>query len=192
VRVGRSGHKFQSPEPAQVRGKSNEDCLQWKSHSTVMRDKIQCSKSFAPWTSRPEVICGKSLPARAKDMTNVCFATLMKQDKCLARRHKRPRKSIQELSSDLYLDLAQAVQRCPWSKGDMRCLLQGSQVYSYAADGIFKPEHHLRVQGFGSNLSLMRVSDAEVRGMAGEAFFAPCIGVCLYAIVLLPNGRWWS
>jgi hypothetical protein len=139
----------------------------------------------------PFVSLGKKLHSRHKDMLNICMASYWKPACAEAQSKGLPIPSIDSMRAGLFCDLSQSVQRKPWSQGVIRCLVQGSVLYSFEHDAVMRPEHHLRLQGMRSNFDISSLSDPEIRALAGEGFCLPCIATCIWALFLEPSADWW-
>lgn len=164
----------------------------WKTHSVAMRDKLGVSAKYAPWSARPDVYAAKLLSPRYKDVIDIAWTAHVQQSKAEAQRQGQPQPSDSDLRQGFFVDIGQAVQRRPWHRGPLRTICQGSAIYSYEADGVLRPQQLLRLQGLGTNLRVSRLSDNEIRSLAGEGFTWPCIASALWAAYLEPEAPWWK
>ena len=164
----------------------------WKKHSVVMRDKLGMSAKHAPWTTRPDVFAAKALAPRYQDVLDVAWTAHVKQQRTAAAANCLPPPTDTEMRRGFFVDVGQAVQRRPWHHGPLRMICQTSFVYSFEADGVIKPAQCLRLQGLGKHLNLAKLSDCEIRSLAGEGFAWPCVGSALWAAFLEPAAPWWT
>ena len=101
----------------------------------------------------------------------------------------------EKVRKGLYLHLDQAVQRKPWKKENVGCLLQGSEIYSYEADMTLPAITHCRLQGFPEWYAWdFANSDTQQRQyqrtLAGEGYSYQVAAIALYAAFLTEDGPW--
>lgn len=70
-------------------------------------------------------------------------------------------------------------------------LLPGSCLYSFEADTVLSPIHHLAIMGQPFRSDFSRMPLHELKSLAGEGFAAPCISAAVAAFALNPWGPWW-
>jgi hypothetical protein len=124
---------------------------------------------------------------RYRELIDLAWAIRVKQDKA----ESNPPKSMSQLKEGFFAYIDQAIARTPWTAHNMRTLTQSSLIYSYEGEGVLRPWQHMCLQGHARNLNLVRLSDAEVKSIAGEGFACPCIGLVTYCVFLEPAAPWW-
>lgn len=165
---------------------------EWQVHSMRVRDDLNVSAGFAPWTSREDVVHCKSFPPRHKDVLDCAWISHTRACRQQAKAAGVPAPSADEMKVGFFTDVGQAVQRKPWSSQCMRCLCSNSLVYSHEADGIITPRQHLQLQGLPKASNFSSISETSIRDLAGEGFFAGCIGSVLWAAILEGVAPWWK
>jgi len=173
----------------QMRNKS-----QWELHSATVRDSLNVPIDFHPWTSSPaRRLVGLPQCARALDLLDCAFIDSGQQARKAAARAGLPEPTDADVARSLFVDVSQSVLRRPWRKGGLACLAQSACIYSFEADRILTPLDHFALQGFpASTLRTEGRSPAQLRSMAGEAFFLASFGAALYAYYLNDKAPWWS
>ncbi len=174
-----------------MKAKASSKGTAWATQSKSIRSKLKVSADFSPWTTRPEAVVARTLHPRYRDLTDLAMATVWKSEVAMAKKLKVPPPTIDSLRSNLFCDLSQGALRKPWSQGSVRCLIQGSLMYTYEADALFRAEHHFRLQGMRDGLDFSQLTDADIRGLAGEGLCLPCIGVIIWALFLESRAAWW-
>ena len=98
---------------------------------------------------------------------------------------------------NFWADPSQMVGRKPWSVGMLRCLTQASWSYTFEHDFVLSGYDELRLQGVPLDCApqghgTVSFSDANLRSLAGEAFFCPVATAVVYGFYLNPFAAWWS
>jgi hypothetical protein len=141
---------------------------------------------YRPWTSRDDVFCAKGMQNRHKECVDIAYIHHLKD-----LRSNGPLPPFADTVKDFFVDVGQSVDRKPWSAGRLRTLCQGSLFYSFEVDAMVKAVHHLHLQGHG-DLQLDTLSEHDCRALAGEGFFAGCIGTVLWSAFLDSRMPWWQ
>lgn len=112
-----------------VVGAGAKQSFQWNVHSAKLRDTMQISPDFAPWTSRPEVklrnfpVVSAATRSRMLDLMNIAWAARLREGK--------GKLDVKALKQGFYVNLSQACQRKPW--GSIGTMLQGNQERKHIA-----------------------------------------------------------
>jgi hypothetical protein len=92
----------------------------------------------------------------------------------------------------LYIDLSQCISRKKWGSEGF-CLTTTSLIYDFEMDQVWSPKAHLALQGHPvTDLSLEGFSQSDLKDLAGEGMFIPCVGMLMLAIFLNPHSPWWA
>ncbi len=164
-------------------GTSSELFKQWRKHSAKVRAMVQVSPQFDGWSSRQGIrLAGFPRSERCLDALNVAWA---------ARLMSATSKQVtsDELRQGYWVNVAQSVDRRPW--GGPGCLTTKGVWYSFERDFCLDGFDTLRLQGQPSDISAAGLGCGALKQLAGEAFFAPCIGNALLALYLSPYATWW-
>lgn len=92
-----------------------------------------------------------------------------------------------DLPAQLFVDISQNHIRRPLSNADgtVRALLTSTDLYHFGTDRCLVPLEHLLLQGYSPDVVLPDLlSDSDVRQMAGEAIFLPCLATVLWCLNL--------
>jgi hypothetical protein len=163
-------------------GASSELFKEWRKHSGKMRTLYRVSPSFAGWTQRPNVkLLGFPRCERALDVLNVGWA---------ARVMSAPTGATSNaLTENYWVNVAQSVDRKPW--GGPGCLTSNGVWYTYERDFCLDGVDTLQLQGYPSDVAVAGLTSGVLKELAGEAFFAGCIGTALMSVYLSPYASWW-
>ena len=166
------------------------EVAEWCHHSTRMREELVMSSKAAPWTSRENKfdhkLHGLSICPRVRDCLNIMWAF---------RRHQIGYDVLPaEVRKEMWCNPSQGVQRKPISHGPP-CFLQNTTPYSYEYDVCLSGFDMLRCMGFPGHPGVAPehiFKDADLRSLAGEAFFLPCMTVLACAYYCNPSAPWWK
>ena len=168
--------------------KRGQQFFKWPSYSAKVRSELGVCGDFAPWTSLPSIKL-HGVPrhcARVIDLINVSWIDVLTQNNRIPACDRTPASS---LTTNLFVDISQAVQRRPWKKG-IRTIVKNSLLYSFEADCVFSAAMLLRLHGF-PNIET-ELSHSQLQGLAGESWSLPCMATAFYAFVLNGRAPWWA
>jgi len=154
--------------------------------SAKARERLNISSEHAPWT-RSASLGGFPCCPRNKDVLDIAWAAHTKEMPIHT--------STKELAADFWADPSQQLSRRPWStNGIVRTFTQTSTPYSYQEDVFLSGYDMLRCHGapLGCALESGKITDAQLRSLAGESFAAPVLTVVLHAYWLNPFAFWWQ
>ena len=100
------------------------------------------------------------------------------------------RESLTEAMKGHWVDFTQAIQHKP--HGALATLNQTGLNYSFEKNIVLSGWAHMKILGLPDQVSLLGLSDREVRSLAGEAFSAPDIITILFAYYANPFAPWWT
>ena len=163
-----------------ARGAKPEDNFrQWQQTSLNLRNKMNVSPTFAPWTSRASFTgAGVNLTPRVKDLMDCVAASMM-------RAGNLSMAQLPEKLKDTILDVSQSHSRKAFTfEGTHKCLTTSSTLYSYRLDRCILPLETLWWQGYPRCLKIPPgMSAADVKDFAGEGMSLPCLATCLFALI---------
>ncbi len=170
--------------------KVGADCAQWKAHSARWRSELNIPPTFQPWTSRPE-FKGLGVPSnkRSLDLLDCSWVQACKK-RNIGMGPAMTKTGIQQkLHEDLVVDISQSHARRPMSdQGVLRTLTTSSRLYHYGLDRMLLPREHLLMQGYAHTVCIPKsMKDDDVRSLAGEGIFLPCLGQILWCLHLTRN-----
>ena len=164
--------------------KFQPDFHEWEVQSSKIRDQYDIPRSATPWTSSGAKMHGVPQSARILDVLDCAWA--------IHRKHCPPEATTAEIANTLWVDLATAVGRKPWSEGYPGVFRQNSMVYSFHADAVLSGAARMQLMGWPASSFPRRIEDSLLRQMCGECFSLPLcafLHLCLYCN---PYGEWWG
>lgn len=101
-------------------------------------------------------------------------------------------KQIRNCMKGVFVDVSQNPARQPWTSPDSgisHCLTTGSHIYSYEHDRCLLPIEMLLCQGHSTGIKVPeKVSQTQLRTIAGEGICLPCLGMILHGLAV--SGTW--
>lgn len=168
--------------------------IEWKKQSAKLRDQLGLSSEHKGWTES-HTLHGLPKTARVADFVDIAWAH---------RRHNMGANTLaRDAAKGFWCDPSQAVERKAWG-GSPGCLCATSMSYSYERDLTLSGYDHCKLQGFPGGQCPRKqheangshgtpgFSDEELRDIAGNSFFLPCITTAVYAYWLNPYAPWWK
>ena len=150
-----------------------------------MRESLGVPAAWTAWTSKATVR-GVPKSDRCRAIVDLAWAARLQEARRAADQRPTP-----ELAKGWWCNPSQSLKRAPWGKHP-GTLLQGSCMYSYELDVAFSGYDSLLVHGFPSDVAPRnRFSERDLKSLAGESFFLPCITSVVYAYFLNPGAPWW-
>lgn len=148
--------------------------LGWKMLSAKMRSQLNMSPNFRPWTSDPgHRLVGVPPSLRMRDCIDIAWAA-------------GPQ------SFPFHVDISQCVSRKKWSV-EGQCLTTQSLVYDFEHDQVWSPTCLLALQGLPvGDLKLDTLSSVELKDLAGEGMFVPCLAMIITGVFLNVHAPWWE
>ena len=123
---------------------------------------------------------------RCRAIVDLAWAARLQEARRAADQRPTP-----ELAKGWWCNPSQSLKRAPWGKHP-GTLLQGSCMYAYELDVALSGYDSLLVHGFPSDVAPRnRFSERDLKSLAGESFFLPCITSVVYAYFLNPGAPWW-
>lgn len=162
----------------------------WPSYSAQIRHTLNVTSDFAPWTTRKDVRL-HGVPQDCRRILDVIDVAWIHALRVNAEAPEEHQKTMQDLRKEFFVDVSQAVQRRPWSRGCARTLHTGSLLYSFEVDCLFSSIFLLRLHGYPARLNADCVSHREAQLLAGESWALPTAGMILYAAFLAKAAPWW-
>lgn len=170
-----------------AKGKEQKESQAWRAAARQVRDKNSWPRDYQPWTTRPAICTPNVLCDRQKDVIDVAWGC-----KLAAKPRGRlgdMRITVDKLKAGVFADVTLSIPRA--FAGRIRALKRGARYYSYEFDGTLPGWHHLRINGYPSNLSFSSQSDSQCRDIAGESFALPCVASVLWSLHLIDSMPWW-
>ena len=155
--------------------------LSWEKQVREFMQSHGCAETFAPWTSRPDVVL-RGVPDCVRDRAILNCAWVARNTKL-----NWPGDAIAKAS--FYADTHDSVIRSPWGK--LMPLKQNQSIYSFERDAVLSGWAHMRLHGWPTTLNVEGFSDSELRGLAGEAYALPPCTLMHVAYYLNPFASWW-
>ena len=149
----------------------------WQTKHQNMREKHHLDPSLQ-WQSKLQ-----SLTERERDVLSLCYQY---------ERKRQPSASESALIQDLVADVSQNGDRACWSRG-VRSLVQHSEIYLFEQDRVVTGAECFSL--LGSPLREHRagickaLSQKQLKGLAGEAFGAPCAALAAVALLISLQGE---
>ena len=168
----------------EARKASQKEWATWKTKSAELRRQNNLPRHSKPWTSRSTTqLHGVPDLPRVHDVLNCCFAI---------ERSRNPRTGTAGLTKDLFVDWSQSVERKPWSRGAIRTACTSTMLYSFERDMALTGCNMLQLLGWSATrLPSSRMSDANLKLLAGEAYSLPWVTMLHALLYANPWGEWW-
>lgn len=164
---------------------AKDQFAEWRRQSATMREKYKVSPEYSPWSSQAR-LRGLTDNPRTRDLVDLAWIA---RSACFPEFANKA-----EIAKNFFVNTSQAVGRTPWSTGCMT-LAQSTTVYSFEKDLALSGYDMLRLlgapTGCAATTSTTKLTDSNLRSLAGEAYSAPVAGVVAYAFWLSPWGCWW-
>jgi hypothetical protein len=166
---------------------TNQQDKVWRKKSAAMREQFAMTQDCKPWTQMAGVqLTGVGQCQRAHDLIDICWE---------ARRNQIGHaQGVEAAKHSLWADISQAVQRLPFRQF-VPCLCQTTVPYSYSRDTVLSGHDALALMGVPDAhhaAPAHEFSQAELRGLAGEAFFLPTAMSVVLPYYLNPHAPWWG
>ena len=165
---------------------------QWKAQSAAWRSSLEVPSDFSPWTGRDNFV-GRGLPRskRVFDLVNCGWMEACKNKRLKITRNVTEAGINAQIHQSLVMDISQNHVRRPLSgedSGPMRTLTTSSSLYHYRLDRMLVAKEHLLLQGYPEGICVpSSMTEDNVRKLAGEGIFLPCLGHVLWCLHLVRN-----
>lgn len=163
---------------------SKQDFCEWEVQSSKVRDQYDIPRSACPWTTSGVQLHAVPRTDRLLDLLDTAWAVHRKQSP--------PDLTSAELAKNLWVDLATAVGRKPWSIGGPGVFRQNSMVYSFHADAVLSGAARMQLMGWPASAFPRRLQDSNLRHMCGECYSLPLCTLLHFCLYCNPFGQWWG
>lgn len=159
----------------------SKEFKQWKVDTLAVRDSLEVSAHYQPYTTRhpPPRLGGVPPVARVFDLLDVAEASRLKAGMPV---------------QGYFCNITQSVNRKPW--GNMKTLTAHTELYDFSREIMVSPIEELALHGYPAKEMLDELlaeySCKTIQSFAGNSMFLPCIGCVLLAYFLNSHGTWWN
>jgi hypothetical protein len=163
-----------------IKETKSREFRQWKVDSLAVRDNLQVSAHYRPYTSRHPAprLGGVPAVARVLDLLDVAESARLQAGLPV---------------EGYFANITQSVSRKPW--GHMKTLTAHTELYDFSREVMVSPIEELALHGFPAKEMLEQLlseySCKTIQSFAGNSMFLPCIGSVMLAYFLNSHGTWW-
>ena len=98
---------------------------------------------------------------------------------------------VAQLVMDAWCNISQSVDRFPNSE-NVPTLTKTSELYSFRHDAILSGDAHGRLMDWPSDWSPPKLSQSELRSLAGDSYSLPIMAMIAMGLYSNPNAPWWK
>lgn len=153
--------------------------MQWQKESLTLRDELNVSPMFQPWTQRASFKGhGLNKTLRVLDLLDITASTVLVTKDL-------PQAKMETAMSNMIIDVSQSHNRKCYTQGDIhKCLTRSSVLYAFGQDRQVLPIETLWFQGYPRTTQFpATINSGDIKEFVGEAMSLPCVACVIYALV---------
>lgn len=165
----------------------------WRRDSAQLRNKLDITSQFKPWTGlkRPTPFKqdGIRMSERVKDILDCATAAKLNE---LPTNTKRTSQVIEDTMQNIFCDYSQSHLRRNWTNrsGTTHVFTTATELYSFAEDRTVLPIEMLRAHGYGPHVKIPQdITPSQLKDIVGRGIALPCLASVIWGLYVVNGCR---